>query len=80
MELQPRLYCELQHSYICSLPLSDIYSMCGGLIRYSPYRLLYLNAELIESGTIMRCGLAGGSALLWWWALRSPLLFTLSVT
>jgi hypothetical protein len=32
---------------------------CGGLNRYGPHRLLYLDAWPIGSGTIRRCGLVG---------------------
>ena len=38
---------------------------CGGLNRYDPHRLMCLNAWPVESDTIRRCGLVGGSVSLW---------------
>ena len=39
----------------------DMFPVCGGLNRSGPHRLMYLNAWLIESGTLRRCGLVGVS-------------------
>lgn len=52
---------------------SDDIRYCGGLNR-KPYRLVCLNAWPIESDTIRKCGLVGGSMLLCWQALKFPML------
>ena len=38
---------------------------CSGLYKYGPHRHMCLNAWPTGSGTIRRCGLAGGSVSLW---------------
>ena len=47
------------------LERSSSASACGGLNKYGPHWLMYLNAESSGSATIRRCGLVGvGMALL----------------
>jgi hypothetical protein len=46
----------------------------GGLNMYSSHQSMQLNTWPIGSGIIRRCGLVGGSVLLWCQNLRSPIL------
>jgi len=48
-----------------------VYVCPGSLNRFGLHKLVCLNALLIESDTLRRCGLVGGSVSLWVWALRS---------